>query len=79
MLLSLRQAQILEALAADKDLKKQGGCVPELEEATGTTGTKKTFVNHPKLVVRLLTISQGTDYPCFPPRVRAFYVGSYSG
>lgn len=79
VLLSLRQAQILEALAADKDLKKQGGCVPELEEATGTADTKKTFVNHPKLAALLLTVIQGTDYSCFPPRVRAFYAGSYSG
>ena len=79
VLLSLRQAQILEALAADKDLKKQGGCVPELEEASATTDTKKTFVNHTTLVVLLLTVIQGTDYSCFPPRVRAFYAGSYSG
>jgi glutamate--cysteine ligase catalytic subunit len=40
VLLSLRQAQILEALAADKDLKKQGGCVPELQEPSTTE--KKT-------------------------------------
>ncbi|PMB72343.1 Glutamate--cysteine ligase [Beauveria bassiana] len=30
--LSLRQAEILKALAADKDLAKNGGCVPELQD-----------------------------------------------
>ena len=32
VLLSLRQAEILEALAADQDLAKQGGCVPALQD-----------------------------------------------
>lgn len=27
--LSLRQAEILEALAKDEELRKQGGCVPD--------------------------------------------------
>jgi glutamate--cysteine ligase catalytic subunit len=31
VLLSLRQAEILEALAADKELAKKGGCVPGLQ------------------------------------------------
>lgn len=31
MLLSLRQAEILEALAEDQELAKEGGCVPELQ------------------------------------------------
>ncbi|KAI9709812.1 MAG: Zn finger-containing GTPase- Activating Protein for ARF [Candelaria pacifica] len=30
--LSLRQADILEALAKDDDLRKQGGCVPDLQD-----------------------------------------------
>lgn len=29
--LSLRQAEILEALAKDEGLRKQGGCVPDLQ------------------------------------------------
>ena len=29
--LSLRQADILEALAKDEGLRKQGGCVPDLQ------------------------------------------------
>lgn len=32
VLLSLRQAEILEALAEDKELKKKGGCVPDLQD-----------------------------------------------
>ena len=30
--LSLRQADILDALAKDAELCKQGGCVPDLQE-----------------------------------------------
>ena len=30
--LSLRQAEILKALATDKDLAKDGGCVPALQD-----------------------------------------------
>ena len=32
--LSLRQAEILDALAADKDLAEKGGCVPDLQDTT---------------------------------------------
>ncbi|KAH7149646.1 glutamate-cysteine ligase-domain-containing protein [Dactylonectria estremocensis] len=32
VLLSLRQAEILEALAADQELQEQGGCVPDLRD-----------------------------------------------
>lgn len=35
VLLSLRQADILEALASDKTLAAQGGCVPELQDVPG--------------------------------------------
>ena len=31
VLLSLRQAEILSALAADSELAKEGGCVPEIQ------------------------------------------------
>lgn len=31
VLLSLRQAEILEALATDKKLAAEGGCVPKLQ------------------------------------------------
>lgn len=34
VLLSLRQAEILTALAADKELAKEGGCVPALQDTT---------------------------------------------
>lgn len=44
VLLSLRQAEILEALAADKDLKKQGGCIPDLQDASAASDTKKTYI-----------------------------------
>ncbi|KAG5747709.1 hypothetical protein H9Q69_006143 [Fusarium xylarioides] len=40
VLLSLRQAEILEALATDKELEKQGGCVPDLQDVD-TAGAKK--------------------------------------
>ena len=32
VLLSLKQAEILTALADDKELAAKGGCVPELQE-----------------------------------------------
>ncbi|PNY27714.1 Glutamate-cysteine ligase, partial [Tolypocladium capitatum] len=43
VLLSLRQAEILKALAADKDLAKDGGCVPAIQ---GQTTTAKSS-SHP--------------------------------
>ena len=33
--LSLRQADILQALAHDEELQKKGGCVPDLQEVAG--------------------------------------------
>lgn len=33
--LSLRQADILEALAKDEELSKKGGCVPDLQHVDG--------------------------------------------
>jgi hypothetical protein len=78
VLLSLRQAQILEALAADKDLKKQGGCVPDLQEPSSTE--KKTYVEQ-DLMLRIfpLTIIQGKNHSCLSPRVWSLYVGSHPG
>jgi hypothetical protein len=40
--LSLRQADILHALAHDEELSKAGGCVPDLQEVA-----KSRFVNLP--------------------------------
>lgn len=36
VLLSLRQADILTALAEDKTLTAQGGCVPDLQDVPGS-------------------------------------------
>jgi hypothetical protein len=41
VLLSLRQAEILEALAADKELAKKGGCVPDLQDVTSGNRSSK--------------------------------------
>lgn len=35
VLLSLRQADILEALASDSNLAAKGGCVPALQDVPG--------------------------------------------
>lgn len=43
VLLSLRQAEILEALATDKELEKQGGCVPDLQDVD-TASAKKKYI-----------------------------------
>lgn len=46
VLLSLRQAEILEALATDKELEQQGGCVPDLQDVD-TVGAKKKYIRQP--------------------------------
>jgi glutamate--cysteine ligase catalytic subunit len=64
VLLSLRQAQILEALAADKDLEKQGGCVPELQEPITTEKkTERTIpVFHPEFGRFMLEATPGKPW-----------------
>ncbi|KAM3539293.1 hypothetical protein ARSEF1564_007789 [Beauveria bassiana] len=42
--LSLRQAEILKALAADKDLAKNGGCVPELQDTDSQRFDRPIFL-----------------------------------
>lgn len=40
VLLSLRQAEILTALAADQELAAKGGCVPALQDVMSHNGDK---------------------------------------
>lgn len=40
VLLSLRQAEILTALAADQELAAKGGCVPALQDEMGNCAEK---------------------------------------
>lgn len=51
VLLSLRQAEILEALAADKELKKKGGCVPDLQD--GEQGVADKYEQLHALIFRI--------------------------
>ena len=71
--LSLRQADILHALAQDEKLCTEGGCVPALQDIT---------VEASKYVQSLDLNSKAHVYqgsaPDFPPRVWPIYVGSYS-
>ena len=56
--LSLRQADILEALAKDEKLKKQGGCVPDLE-------TVVRYVLSLKVMVRLTRVDMEKSFLSF--------------
>ncbi|KAI5462646.1 glutamate-cysteine ligase-domain-containing protein [Mariannaea sp. PMI_226] len=65
VLLSLRQAEILDALAADKELKKKGGCVPDLQDVE--TNLKKTKSNpipvfHPEFGRFMLEATPGKPW-----------------
>ncbi|KAI9172453.1 Glutamate--cysteine ligase [Paramyrothecium foliicola] len=63
VLLSLRQAEILTALAADKELAKKGGCVPELQD---TSAAKTQFnpipVFHPEFGRFMLEATPGKPW-----------------
>ncbi|KAF4451179.1 glutamate-cysteine ligase [Fusarium austroafricanum] len=65
VLLSLRQAQILEALDADKELKKKGACVPDLQDvdAAGAQKTERTIpVFHPEFGRFMLEATPGKPW-----------------
>lgn len=70
VLLSLRQADILKALANDTELTSGGGGVPDLQATTGaryvTTPTRQALVPRS----HMLTCRQSRiSTPCLPPRV----------
>ncbi|KAH7326207.1 glutamate-cysteine ligase [Stachybotrys elegans] len=63
VLLSLRQAEILTALASDQELAKEGGCVPELQDS----GLKKISSNpipvfHPEFGRFMLEATPGKPW-----------------
>jgi hypothetical protein len=68
VLLSLRQADILKALASDTELTSQGGGVPDIQD----TNAAQYDNSHPDLgsMSSILTYRQAQgSSPCFPPRV----------
>ncbi|KAH7011892.1 glutamate-cysteine ligase-domain-containing protein [Ilyonectria destructans] len=64
VLLSLRQAEILEALAADKELKKKGGCVPDLQDGEQGVADKEhpIPVFHPEFGRFMLETTPGKPW-----------------
>ncbi|KAI9680670.1 MAG: Zn finger-containing GTPase- Activating Protein for ARF [Caeruleum heppii] len=58
--LSLRQADILHALAKDEELCKQGGCVPDLQSVARETETLPTF--HPEFGRFMLEATPGKPW-----------------
>lgn len=62
VLLSLRQADILEALASDKTLTAQGGCVPALQEISGAKANEPLPVFHPEFGRFMLEATPGKPW-----------------
>ncbi|KAI8672458.1 Glutamate--cysteine ligase [Fusarium sp. Ph1] len=62
VLLSLRQAEILEALAADKELKKEGGCVPDLQDVETKKKSRTIPVFHPEFGRFMLEATPGKPW-----------------
>jgi glutamate--cysteine ligase catalytic subunit len=58
--LSLRQADILKALAEDEDLVKQGGCVPALQDTSNDDEALPTF--HPEFGRFMLEATPGKPW-----------------
>lgn len=58
--LSLRQADILEALAKDEELAKRGGCVPNLQENVNPVDELPTF--HPEFGRFMLEATPGKPW-----------------
>ncbi|KAI9742194.1 MAG: Zn finger-containing GTPase- Activating Protein for ARF [Claussenomyces sp. TS43310] len=59
--LSLRQADILQALAQDEALSKEGGCVPDLQDVTNTKGSPLP-VFHPEFGRFMLEATPGRPW-----------------
>lgn len=60
--LSLRQADILEALATDEDLKRKGGCVPDLQECDQAKASETLPVFHPEFGRFMLEATPGKPW-----------------
>jgi glutamate--cysteine ligase catalytic subunit len=71
--LSLRQADILQALATDAELMKQGGCVPDLQKIDKYTHSHPfsfSLSNEPR---------RGPSLPVFHPEFGRFMLESTPG
>lgn len=60
VLLSLRQADILTALAADEKLSQEGGCVPALQEGVPQKASLPVF--HPEFGRFMLEATPGKPW-----------------
>ncbi|KAG6359235.1 hypothetical protein INS49_012756 [Diaporthe citri] len=62
VLLSLRQADILEALASDTNLTAKGGCVPALQDVAGASANEPLPVFHPEFGRFMLEATPGKPW-----------------
>ncbi|KAL1848366.1 glutamate--cysteine ligase [Diaporthe australafricana] len=62
VLLSLRQADILEALASDTNLAAKGGCVPALQDVAGASANEPLPVFHPEFGRFMLEATPGKPW-----------------
>ena len=69
--LSLRQADILHALAHDVELCKDGGCVPDLQDVDQRLDLSLDLPSTSNIL-------QKRCPPNLPSGVRSIYVGSYA-
>lgn len=60
--MSLRQADILEALANDEKLQAQGGCVPEIQHCSTHTAAVSLPVFHPEFGRFMLEATPGKPW-----------------
>ena len=72
--LSLRQADILKALAEDEALSKKGGCVPDLQVVTGSVGSCSVHT-----VLGIICTSNGDSIPVFHPEFGRFMLEATPG
>jgi hypothetical protein len=72
--LSLRQADILEALAQDEKLCTNGGCIPDLQD-----GKMNGCVFLLKGLSSANAVKRASPSSYFPSRIWSFHVGSHSG
>ena len=71
--LSLRQADILRALAADEELIKQGGGVPEIQHVHVKYGSRSDVEYAPADAMQ-----ERRHCTCLSSRIRTFHARGYS-
>lgn len=79
MLLSLRQADILEALASDSKLTAKGGCVPALQDVPGAKYVSKCSADRHTFQLTCTEPSSNEPLPVFHPEFGRFMLEATPG